>query len=157
MLLTTLRVDSVDDALTIVRCYARRFSIEIFHKILKSGCRIEARQLKTFEGLKRSLALYSVAAWRIMFLTMLGRGSAGMPCTVLFEDDEWKALICTVKKTRRPPPAPPSLQEAVFLIGRLGGFLGRRRDGYPGVQTLWRGLQKLSVLAYAWSAFGPDA
>jgi hypothetical protein len=156
MLLTTLRVESVDDARKIVHYYARRFSIEVFHKILKSGCRIEARQLRTLEGLQTSLALYSVVAWRIMFLTMLGRGS-DLPCTILFEDDEWKALTCTVNKTRIPPRAPPSLQEAVFLIARLGGFLGRRRDGHPGVQTLWRGLQKLSILTYAWSAFGPDA
>lgn len=157
MLLTTLRVDSLDDALRIVHYYTRRFSIEVFHKILKSGCRIEARQLKTSDGLKASLALYSVVAWRIMFLTMLGRGASELPCTVLFEEEEWKALACGVNKTRTPPCAPPSLEEAVFLIGKLGGFLGRRRDGYPGVQTLWRGLQKLSILTYAWSAFGPDA
>jgi hypothetical protein len=157
MLLTTLRVDSIEDALLVVHYYAMRFSIEIFHKILKSGCKIEARQLKTSEGLKASLALYSVVAWRIMFLTMLGRGASELSCTVLFEDHEWKALTCAVNKTRIPPRAPPSLREAVFLIGKLGGFLGRRRDGYPGVQTLWRGLQKLSILTYAWSAFGPDA
>ena len=157
MLLTTLRVDSVDDATTIVHYYARRFSIEIFHKILKSGCKIEARQLKTSEGLKASLALYSIVAWRIMFLTMLGRGASDLPCTILFEDHEWKALTCAVHKTRIPPRTPPSLQEAVFLIAKLGGFLGRRRDGYPGVQTLWRGLQKLTILTYAWGTFGPDA
>jgi Transposase DNA-binding/Transposase DDE domain len=79
MLLTTLRVDSVDDATTVVRYYARRFSIEVFHKILKGGCRIEARQLRTFEGLQASLALYSIVAWRIIFLTMLGRRSLLSP------------------------------------------------------------------------------
>jgi hypothetical protein len=155
MLLTTLPVDSVDDAKTVVHYYTRRFSIEIFHKILKSGCKIETRRLTTIEGLQASLALYSVVAWRIMFLTMLARGS-DLPCTVLFEDHEWKALVCAVRKTRIPPCTPPSLEEAIFLVAKLGGFLGRRRDSYPGVQVLWRGLTKLAVLTYAWCAFGPE-
>ena len=62
-----------------------------------------------------------------------------VPCTVAFEPEQWKALI--VFKTRKPPPEqPPTLRQMILLIAQLGGFLGRKSDGQPGAQTLWRGL-----------------
>lgn len=66
------------------------------------------------------------------------------------EQDEWEALFCLVHQTSEPPAEPPSLQEAVLWIARLGGFLGRKSDGAPGVKTLWRGWQALraAVLMY---------
>jgi len=153
MLLTNLSLASTDDALRYVRYYGCRFSIEVFHKALKSGCRIEERQLKTYEGLKRCLALYSIIAWRIMFATMVGRSCPSLPCTVTLEDDEWKALVCYMEDRKSPPRAPPSLGEAIVLIAKLGGFIGRRRDGHPGVTVLWRGMRQLQLLVRAWHAF----
>ena len=157
MLLTTLEVNSVEDALQYVEYYALRFTIELFHKVLKSGCNIEKHQLKTADGLKCCLAMDSIIAWRIMFLTMLGRSVPNLPCTVIFQNYEWKALYCFVHNTQQPPIEPPSLQGAIKLIASLGGFLGRKRDGDPGIQSMWRGLQKLSVISVAWKAFGPNA
>jgi hypothetical protein len=153
MLLTNLPIASTDDALRYVRYYGCRFSIEVFHKILKSGCRIEERQLKTYEGLTRCLALYSIIAWRIMCATMLGRSCPALPCTVMLKDDEWKALVCYMEDRKTPPRAPPSLGEAVVLIAKLGGFLGRRGDGHPGVTVLWKGMRQLQLLARAWRTF----
>lgn len=155
MLLTTIEVKSLDEALCLVNYYSVRFSIELFHKVLKSGCTIEKRQLQTAEGLIRCLALDSLVAYRIMFLTMIGRALPNLPCTVLFEDHEWKSLYCFVNKTKTPPLSAPSLQEATRLVARLGGFLGRKRDGFPGTEVLWRGMQKLASISTAWLAFGP--
>ncbi|WKZ14220.1 MAG: IS4 family transposase [Candidatus Jettenia caeni] len=155
MLLTTLKVESLDEALCLVNYYSVRFSIELFHKVLKSGCTIEKRQLQTAEGLIRCLALDSLVAWRIMFLTMIGRAVPQLPCTVLFGEHEWKALYCFINTTKTLPLFPPSLQEATRLVARLGGFLGRERDGFPGTEILWRGMQKLASISAAWIAFGP--
>jgi hypothetical protein len=157
LLLTTMEVDSLETAIKVVEYYAARFSIELFHKVLKSGCKIERRQLKTIDALVRCLAIYSIVAWRIMFLTMLGRIVPEIPCTVLLEDHEWKSLHCYIFKTKEPPATPPSLGEAVRLVARLGGFLARKNDGHPGVQLLWRGMKVLSVISIAWIAFGPES
>lgn len=155
MLLTTIPVANAQEALTIVDFYAARWSIEVFHRILKSGCKIEKRQHQTAQRLRNCLALDSLVAWRIQLLTMLGRETPDLPCDVVFEDYEWKALYCYVHKTTEPPVEPPSLNEAILLVARVGGFLARKSDGYPGTTVLWRGLQQLTTISFAWFAFGP--
>jgi len=151
MLITTLAVSSFEEALEKVQWYTCRWQIELFFKILKSGCRIEARQLETADRLKRCLALDAVVAWRVLFLTMLSRNIPEMPCDVLLELEEWQALYCFIHKTKRPPSQPPTLKEATRMIAQLGGFLGRKSDAHPGPTTIWRGLQRLGDIAFAWS------
>ena len=147
MLLTTCAVATVADALERLAWYARRWGIELFHKVLKSGCRIEAKQLGTADRLARCLALYSVVAWRVMYAAMLARTAPDAPCTAILEPDEWRALACITLKVRIPPDQPPTLRDAVRWIGRLGGFLGRKSDGEPGPTALWRGFQRLHDLS----------
>jgi hypothetical protein len=146
LLLTTCAVPSGIDAQERVEWYACRFGIEVWHKVLKSGCRIEARQLETAARLHRCLTLFSVIAWRIFYATMLSRTLPELPCTVLLAVEEWQALYCATHHTSMPPATPPTLQEAVQWIARLGGFLGRPGDGEPGVTVLWRGFQHLADL-----------
>ena len=86
-----------------------------------------------------------VVAWRVYYLAMLGREIPEMPCTVFFKDIEWKALWCYANKTPVLPPKPPSILKAVLMVGAMGGHLGRKGDGFPGTQTLWRGLERLSI------------
>lgn len=155
MLLTTLPVATTEEALKIVEYYSCRWQIEVFHRVLKSGCKIEKRQLQTAAGLRNCLAIDSLVAWRILQLTMLGRETPNVPCDVVFEDYEWKALYCYVHKTTEPPKKPPPLKEAVVLVARIGGFLARKSDGFPGTTVLWRGLQQLTTISFAWFAFGP--
>jgi hypothetical protein len=150
MLLTTLPVTNWQEAVTTLDWYACRWPIETFFKILKSGCRIEQLQLETGARLRRCLAVYSVVAWRVLFLTMQGRQQPDLPCDVLLEPEEWQALHCFWHHTSKPPSEPPSLREASRLIARLGGFIGRRGDGDPGPMTIWRGLQRLQDIALAW-------
>jgi hypothetical protein len=154
MLLTTVPVESAEQAWTIVQWYSCRWLIEILFKVLKTGCAAEERQLETAERLRRCLAIDLVVAWRILYLTMIGRETPDLPCTVVFEDYEWKALYVFVFKSRNAAPAKtPTLREVTRTIGRLGGHLGRKGDGEPGVLTMWRGLQRLPDIAEMWQVF----
>jgi Domain of unknown function (DUF4338)/Transposase DNA-binding/Transposase Tn5 dimerisation domain len=140
MLLTTVQVKSFQDAQKRVEWYSGRWGIEVYHRTLKSGCRIKDRQLETADRLETCLGLDMVVAWRIYYLTMIGRERPELPCTVFFKEIEWKALCCYVYQTPVPPEKPPSIGKLVFLVAGLGGHLGRKGDGFPGTQTLWRGL-----------------
>lgn len=154
MLLTTVPVHTPDDALQIVSWYACRWMIEILFKVLKSGCESEERQLETYERLQRCLALDIIVAWRILYLTTVGRDTPNVPCTVIFEEEEWKALWVFVHKTPDAiPQETPTLREVSRTLGRLGGHLGRKRDGEPGVVTMWRGLQRLPDITEMWVIF----
>ena len=152
MLLTTVEVKNFRDAQKRVEWYSGRWGIEVYHRTLKSGCRIQDRQLETADRLETCLGVDMVVAWRIYHLAMLGREIPETPCTVFFKEidlsacsaqAEWKALCCYVNKTPIPPKKPPSIGKAVFMVGGIGGHLGRKGDGFPGTQTLWRGLVKL--------------
>ena len=144
MLLTTVAVDDKAAAFQRLDWYARRWGIEIYHRILKSGCRVEARQLENDHRLTNSLAIDLIIAWRIYYLTSLGERTPDVPCTVYFTDSEWRALTTFVTKTKTPPKIPPSLNEASRLLGILGGHLGRKHDGHPGAEVLWRGMARLA-------------
>src|SRR6266508_729328 len=146
LLLTSVPITTTDKALSILAWYAARWGIEVWHKVLKSGCRIEDRQLETAARLSRCLTLYSVIAWRILYATMLARAVPDAPCTVLLDADEWQALYCRIHRVALAPAKPPSLRTAVRSLGQLGGFPGRKGDGEPGVTAMWRGVQRLMDL-----------
>src|SRR6266540_3881249 len=146
LLLTTLPISTTDDALERLGWYVARWGIEVWHKVLKSGCRIEDRQLETADRLHRCLTLYSVIAWRILYATMLAREVPNIACTVLLDADEWQGLYCRIHRVVLAPAKPPSLRTAVRWIGQLGGFPGRKGDGEPGVTVMWRGFQRLMDL-----------
>lgn len=145
MLLTTAPVKSLNDAKQRVEWYAARWGIEVYHRTLKSGCKINDRQLGTADRLATCLGVDMVVAWRIYHLTMLGRAKPDQPCTEFLEDIEWKALCCYYTKNPEPPQKPPLMWEAVMMIGIIGGHLGRKQDGMPGTQCLWRGIQRLDT------------
>ena len=131
--------------------YSRRWRIERFHDVLKSGCRIEEFQFQTLDRLKKAIALYSLVAWRVLWLNYQARETPEASCAVILEKHEWQALYCVANNTPTLPETPPTLEEAVRLIGKLGGHLGRKHDGMPGVKTLWRGMQRLKDILQALS------
>ncbi|MGH7474437.1 MAG: IS4 family transposase, partial [Candidatus Methylomirabilales bacterium] len=153
MLLTTVEVKHQADAFERLEWYAKRWGIEVYHRILKSGCRVEARQLENVHRLRNCLAIDLVVAWRIHHLTTLGRETPDVPCTVYFTASEWRALTTFVNKTKTPPDRPPSLNEAVRLLGKLGGHLGRTGDGPPGTEVLWRGMARLADIEFAYDLY----
>jgi hypothetical protein len=138
----------------VISYYCCRWQIEIYFKVLKSGCKVEERYFEDAEHFLPCLALYMVIAWRIMYVTMLGRQCPDMSCAELFSEEEWKAVY-TVVSGDPLPATPPTLQEMLLLIARLGGHLGRTHDDPPGPKTMWIGMQRMRDLALAWLAFGP--
>lgn len=150
LLLTTLSVTNFEQASEKLLWYTRRWSIEVLHRTLKSGCRIEQRQLGQADRLETCLAIDLVVAWRIYHLNKLGREIPQAPCTVYFEEAEWKALMVFTSGNPEPPAEPPTLRDALRRVAQLGGFLGRQRDGEPGTQTLWLGLQRLDDIVAMW-------
>jgi len=145
MLLTTVAVKNCADARKRVQWYTRRWGIEVYHRTLKSGCRLKDRQLGTADRLEACLGVDMVVAWRVYHLAMLGRETPDLPCTAFFKEEEWKALCCYVSKDPNPPDEPPTLGVAMRMVGAIGGHMGRKSDGPPGTQTLWRGLQRLDT------------
>ena len=150
MLLTTIPVVSFEQALEKLMWYTRRWGIEVFHRTLKSGCRIEQRQLGQADRIEACLAIDMVVAWRVYYLNKLGREVPQSPCTVYFEASEWKALMVFTTKNPVAPSTPPTLRDALRRVAGLGGFLGRKSDGEPGTQTLWLGLQRLDDIVAMW-------
>ncbi|MGH8067006.1 MAG: IS4 family transposase [Candidatus Entotheonellia bacterium] len=155
VLLSTCAVHTTAEAVERVDWYACRWGIEVWHKVLKSGCRIEARQLESAAQLQRGLTVYSVIAWRLLYATMLSRAMPEAPCTALLEPEEWQALYCAIHVTPTPPATPPLLRQAVHWIARLGGFLARRGDGEPDVTVLWKGFQHLTDLTTMYRIMRP--
>jgi hypothetical protein len=150
MLLTTSPVTASEQALEKIGWYARRWGIEVYHRTLKSGCKIEERQLASADRIEACLALDMVVAWRVFHLVKLGRETPDVPCSVFFEEAEWKALCTHITKKPVPPTEPPPLREAMRMVATLGGFLGRKGDGDPGTKPIWLGLQHLDDLAAMW-------
>jgi hypothetical protein len=153
MLLTTVAVEDKGHAYERLQWYAKRWGIEVYHRILKSGCRVEKRQLEHARRLQNCLAIDMVVAWRIHHLTCLGEETPEVACTIYFTDSEWKALTTFVTQTRVPPGTPPTLNEAVRLLGRLGGHLDRAGDGHPGSEVLWRGMARLTDIENAYRLY----
>ena len=156
MLLTTCRVESFDDAIEKLTWYTKRWCIEVYHRTLKSGCKIEERQLGVANRIEACLAIDMVVAWRVYHLTKLGREVPDVPCTVFFEDAEWIALTAFLTQNPIPPSEPPSLREAIRMVASLGGFLGRTGDGEPGTKSLWLGLQRLDDITATAKIFNPN-
>lgn len=150
VLLTSLEVSDFARACQCLEWYSYRWLIEQYHRTLKSACQIEALQLQTAERLQVALALYCIVAWRLLWLLYASRQAPGSSCAQVLEPLEWQALYCTIHHTPTPPQHPPSLEDAVRWLAQLGGFLGRQGDGQPGVQTLWRGMQRLHDIAETW-------
>lgn len=150
MLVTTLRIKSFEDACEKLRWYALRWGIEVYHRTLKSGCKIEDRQLGRADSIESCLAIDSVVAWRICHLTKLGRETPYAPCTIYFQEEEWKALVTYTTRNAAVPEKPPTLSEAIRMVAAIGGFLGRAGDRAPGTETIWRGLQRLDDLTEMW-------
>ncbi|MCW5222069.1 IS4 family transposase [Verminephrobacter aporrectodeae subsp. tuberculatae] len=140
-LLTNLPVETLEQAARMIDWYRARWEIEMFFHVLKNGCRIEALQLGSVSKIERAVVLYMVVAWRIARLMRLGRSCPQLDAQLMFEPDEWKAAYILNKQEL--PKEPPTLNEVVRLIARLGGFLARKRDGEPGVKTIWLGMQRI--------------
>ncbi len=150
-LLTNRTAETLEAVVELIDGYRRRWLVEIFFRILKSGCRVEALQLGTLERLERALVIYLIIAWRILHLVTWGRDCPNLPCDVVFDPEEWQAAWIVAHRCP-PPETPPPLGQMVRLIAGFGGFLGRKHDGHPGPKAIWEGLQKVRAFAIAFES-----
>jgi len=157
LLLTTLAVSCFEDVVECLRWYTYRWLIERYHFVLKSGCRLEQLQLETSDRIHRALATYTIVAWRLLWITYLARYHPDTPADTVLATHQWQALYCTIHQTPQPPPSPPSLNTCVRWIAQLGGFLGRKGDGEPGVKTIWLGWRRLHDIAQTWLLVSPTS
>ena len=150
LLLTNTPVVTFADALQVVQGYCSRWQIEVYHKVIKSGCKVEDCRLKTADRLQNYIALMNVIAWRLLWLTYINRAEPNLPCTAILTPTEWESLYMRIHKTTQLPESIPTVRQAVRWIAQLGGFLGRKGDGEPGVVVIWRGWQRLQDIAATW-------
>lgn len=156
LLLTTVPVAALDDAIERIHWYCQRWQIEILHKILKSGCRIEQAQLASEKRLMPLIALFSIIAWRLFWLTFLARTDPNAPASTMLAPHELDALYTFLHQQPIPAALRPTVHQALRWIAQLGGFLNRKHDGEPGVTVIWRGWQRLTDISAAYLAFHPQ-
>lgn len=143
LLLTTLPVESTAAALECVRYYTYRWLIEQYHRVLKGGCRIEERQLRTKENMERMLGIFNYVAWRLLWILYRSREAPQACCEEAFSREEWMVLYARLNGKVYRKKTPPTLADAVKWIATLGGYWGRKNDGPPGIIILWRGMTAL--------------
>ena len=154
LLITTLPINTVKEVLLVVDYYIARWPIEVFFRVFKTGCQVEKIQLETNDRLKNCLMFYKVIAWRIMYVTFLGREYPEIPCDTIFDDVEWKPVWRIVSDKPIPRKAPP-LSAFMPMLAELGGYNNRSYDHPPGSQVIWVGMRRMMDFAIAWNAFGP--
>lgn len=149
-LITNLEVTTHKEAVHKLGWYARRWSIETFFKILKTGCRVEQVRLTTADRLANCIALCCIVAWRIHWMTMLRRGSPDADPAAVFTRAELEFL--QQASADADPTATRNLDFYMIRVARLGGYLARRHDAPPGASIMWRGFSRLADLVAGFAA-----
>jgi hypothetical protein len=143
-LITDLPVRGRAEAIEKIDWYAMRWKIEMFHKILKSGCKAEESKLRTAERLANLMAVFCILSWRVLWLTMLARTTPEAPPSVALTDSEIVLLDHLVSDAGNRRSNPGTLSFYLTKLARLGGYLARASDPPPGSIIVWRGLSRLT-------------
>jgi hypothetical protein len=150
-LVTNLPVRDSASALEKLRWYRVRWQIEEYHRVLKSGCQAQARQLESAEGLLKVLMVDMVVAWRVLELSRLARQGQLVGLDKHFSSQEQEIIGHWCRRNLGHEVENLTLREAVRVVAQMGGFLARRGDGEPGAMTLWRGLEMLAQMVAGWN------
>lgn len=157
LLLSSLPIETIEQVRQIIQYYCVRWMIEVFFRVLKSGCRVEERRFEQIDRLLACLAVYLIVAWRTLFVCRLGRSCPQTSCEAVFEPAEWKS-VWTILQRKSPPDKPPTLADMVCWVAQLGGYVLRKANkNPPGPQTVWLGLQRMHDFALCWERFGPQS
>ncbi|GHE06464.1 hypothetical protein U879_07975 [Defluviimonas sp. 20V17] len=135
---------SLDAAIEKIEWYAMRWKIELFHKILKSGCRAEDAKLRTADRLANLVALVCIVSWRALWTTMVARADPDADPTTALTRTEIAILDRLVSDTGNRGAKPRTLRLYLTKLARLGGYLARASDPPPGNTVVWRGLRRLA-------------
>ncbi|WP_414643408.1 IS4 family transposase [Bradyrhizobium barranii] len=146
-LLTDLPVQSRGDAIEKLEWYSLRWKIEVFHKILKSGCRAEDSQLRTAQRLTNLISVFCIVSWRIFWMTMLNRSAPNASPEFVLTKGEIQLLDRLVKDKNPVSTQRKTLSHYLIKIARLGGYLARANDPPPGNLIMWRGLSRFVDIA----------
>lgn len=148
VLFTNCPLETVEHAKKCLTWYQKRWRIEEFHKVMKSGCNAENCYLRSYEKVSKFVALISVIAYRLYWITLYSRVMPTSPGTEILKPYEISALYFYLKKDILKHP--PTARDICHMIAKLGGFLGRKNDNNPGITVMWRGWQKLQTLSEMW-------
>lgn len=143
-LITDLPVRGRSEAIEKINWYAMRWKIELFHKILKSGCRAEDAKLRTADRLANLMAVFCIISWRVLWLTMLNRTKPNASPKVALTDTEITLLDQLVSDAGNRRCRSGTLAFYLIKLARLGGYLARSGDPPPGNVVIWRGLSRLT-------------
>jgi hypothetical protein len=144
ILLSNIPVKTLEEATSIIEKYLCRWEIEVFFKVLKSGCKIENLQLTKESNIHKCISMYMIVSIKVLFLMKLGREHPSLASEIIFSEIEIKCLYRALNKNL--PKEKPKLGEVVRLIGQLGGYMNRNSDGPPGPKSIWVGTQRLAYI-----------
>ena len=150
LLITDLPSETLESAVEKVKWYQKRFRIETFHKILKSGFRVQECRIATANRLKKYLTFMSILSWRIHWMTWISRTEPSMSAREILNSDEIDVLQSHFTKGQSVRGSPLTVAQALKQIAQLGGFLNRKSDGEPGPIVIWRGWTRLSDMTLGW-------
>ena len=143
VLLTSLDVSTFEAAWSVIEYYEARWLVEEFHKALKTGCSIETRQLRRADRLEPLAALLSILAVRLLQLkTIANRDPERLAKNVVPDE----MLLLLTKLNGRLSPTTLTIKGFLREVAKQGGFIGRKSDGSPGWQTIWKGWMHLQTL-----------
>ena len=143
-LITDLPVRTRQEAIDKINWYAMRWKIEVFHKVLKSGCRAEESKLRTADRLANLMAVFCILRWRVLWLTMIARAAPDEPPEVAFTRSEIEVMDDLVPDAGNRRCRTGTLAFYITKLARLGGYLARASDPPPGIVVIWRGLARLT-------------
>lgn len=152
VLLTTLIVNTYDDAKKVVDYYKKRWQIEIFFRTLKEGCAIEKRRHGSFKSAQTCASLLMIIAWHIMAITYTARQRPKESCLSYFEPNEVNALYAFIDKTQDFPKEMPTLGDFIVKLAALGGYSPKSKYP-PGVKVIWKAIRDLILITTCWEQF----
>ena len=147
LLITNLLVENEEDARKIIEIYRRRWLIEDYHKALKTGCRIEANQLKQASRILALFGMVGVIATQLLAM----REHCRLSPTTRVEEAIPKRWIMIIEQ--RLSVKLETVRDFWRSLARLGGFIGRKSDGEPGWQTIWEGYTRLQDMLWGANLF----
>jgi len=150
MLLTNVCVETYENAIERLNWYKRRWDIEVYHKVIKSGCKVEDCRLQSEDRFIPYITLCSIIAWRLFWITKINRVSPDAPGSIILDKYELEALYAKIHRKKLPEDDVPTVKEVVRWIAQLGGFLGRKGDKEPGITAIWRGWKELETMSQMW-------
>lgn len=157
VLLTTEGSADAETAKTVVDWYERRWIIEEYFRVLKTGTRVEDRRLDHADDLRKCLAFDAITACHVFDLERMARDKPHTCADQVVTDDEIVILYVRliaygIARARPPPDKPPDIRTFVIDVARLAGFHPRKSQPLPGTTLLWKGYVYLRDAAHTYRA-----